>query len=90
MSGIAGAGISNEAALLAQPSLTENVLAHFGQVRVCMITSHKEPLTCPILLPHSIHEMPSARHAGQARILKALTRNSIISRTFGETNLREG
>jgi hypothetical protein len=30
------------------------------------------------------------RHAGQARILKALTRNSIISRTFGETNLREG
>jgi hypothetical protein len=50
MSGIAGAGISNEAALLAQPSLTENVLAHLGQVRVCMITSDKEPLTCPILL----------------------------------------
>jgi hypothetical protein len=29
-------------------------------------------------------------HAGQARILKAFTRKSIINRTFGETNLREG
>jgi hypothetical protein len=29
-------------------------------------------------------------HAGQARILKASTRNSIIRRTFGETNFREG
>ena len=32
----------------------------------------------------------SVHHAGQARILKALTRNSIICRTLGETNLREG
>lgn len=43
MSGTAGAGMSNETALFAQPSLTEHVLAHLGQVRVCVDTSDTEP-----------------------------------------------
>jgi len=35
-------------------------------------------------------ELTGSPQAGQARMRKASTRNSIISRTLGETNLREG
>jgi len=49
MSGTAGAGMSSATALLAQPSLTKNVLPQLGQFRDCMITSDAEWLKGPIL-----------------------------------------